>query len=439
MNKNKFFYVFLFILISATTFCFSMFLFSSTSDEIWNFSFAHNIYFGLIPYRDFNMIVTPLFPLIGSLFLKIFGDYLFSIHIFGAIYISIIVLLLYKEIGWKSLICYLYLLIYYFPSYNTFILFWMFLLLYFLNHKNKYSDIICGFIIGFAFLTKQTVGITLLLPFVFYSKDKIKGFISFLIPIFIMLIYLLFHNAFYEFVDYCFLGMLDFSSSNGIGSFIIIEIAIMVYLVYCLIKSNFKDEKCFYILMFQIIAFPIVDLPHVFIAFAPVCYYFLLHLDINNIKSRKKILYLGAFGFFYIIFGIEYSNNIQFDLDNFLAFRNVDIKNIEIDSQVSLVKNYDNYRYKFYILDTACLIKLYSGEKITKFDILNNGNFGYRGSGGYISDITNLCRDSSCVFFLPYWYYDKVEGQLSKELIDYVRNKYDLVEHYKYFDVYSNR
>ncbi len=33
-------------------------------DEIWNFNFARNIANGLIPYKDFNMLQTPLLPFI---------------------------------------------------------------------------------------------------------------------------------------------------------------------------------------------------------------------------------------------------------------------------------------------------------------------------------------------------------------------------------------
>ena len=31
------------------------------NDEIWSYGFAHNIYKGLIPYKDFNLISTPLY------------------------------------------------------------------------------------------------------------------------------------------------------------------------------------------------------------------------------------------------------------------------------------------------------------------------------------------------------------------------------------------
>ena len=36
------------------------------NDEIWGYGFTHNIYKGLIPYKDFNMVITPFFPFISK-------------------------------------------------------------------------------------------------------------------------------------------------------------------------------------------------------------------------------------------------------------------------------------------------------------------------------------------------------------------------------------
>ena len=43
-------------------------------DEIWNYNFAHEIVRGLMPYKDINMVITPLFPYLIAGLLKIFGD-----------------------------------------------------------------------------------------------------------------------------------------------------------------------------------------------------------------------------------------------------------------------------------------------------------------------------------------------------------------------------
>ena len=67
-------------LIDISFFVIMMLLFASTVlirnlanlDEIWNFNFANNVEKGLVPYRDFNMVQTPLLPMINAIFLLSF-------------------------------------------------------------------------------------------------------------------------------------------------------------------------------------------------------------------------------------------------------------------------------------------------------------------------------------------------------------------------------
>ena len=62
-------------------------------DEIWNYGFAHNIYNGLIPYKDFNMVLTPLFPFLMALPFYIFGSSMLVFHITNALILTILIFL----------------------------------------------------------------------------------------------------------------------------------------------------------------------------------------------------------------------------------------------------------------------------------------------------------------------------------------------------------
>ena len=53
-------------------------------DEIWNYTFANNIANGLLPYRDFNMLQTPLSAIIPGLVMKVTGSHLLITRIMGA-------------------------------------------------------------------------------------------------------------------------------------------------------------------------------------------------------------------------------------------------------------------------------------------------------------------------------------------------------------------
>ena len=59
-------------------------------DEIWNFNCARNISDGLIPYKDFNMVATPLMPIICGIGLLIFGKELIVMRVFAVILMCLI-------------------------------------------------------------------------------------------------------------------------------------------------------------------------------------------------------------------------------------------------------------------------------------------------------------------------------------------------------------
>ena len=111
-------------------------------DEIWNYNFARNIANGLIPYRDFNMVQTPLLPLIAGLFLKLFGNELIVMRILGILLISALFFMIYKILKklnvniFYNLICiFLLFLLFkdYICIYYNFSVFFLTLILIYLN------------------------------------------------------------------------------------------------------------------------------------------------------------------------------------------------------------------------------------------------------------------------------------------------------------------
>ena len=68
----------------------------SNLDEIWIFNFGRCIINGLIPYRDFNIIIPPLFPYICGLFLKIFGNEMIVLRFAETLEIALILFMTFK-------------------------------------------------------------------------------------------------------------------------------------------------------------------------------------------------------------------------------------------------------------------------------------------------------------------------------------------------------
>lgn len=448
-NKKKIFYIGLFFVYFVVTFCFSTFILPIyNADEIWNYGFSYNISNGMIPYKDFSMLQTPLYFYVGSIFIKIFGDYLFSLHIFDAIFIALIMLILFKIMGLRSILLYPFLIITLIPSYNYFCLFFLFLIIY-LVHEKKDNDLLISFIIGLIFMTKQSIGIVMFIPMIYYSKDKLKSLLVFLIPFIGFSIYFLFNDAILEFIDHCFLGMLDFNENNKmITIFTYIEVVEVLFMIALLFKNKFKDKVLFYILAFQVVSYPIFEPVHWLIAFIPFLYY--LYSDFEISKIRKTLYLVG----FVVVVGISLtillgniSNlflggiKLENDKNNYLYLRNLSrIENLDLGDQTKKIDEYKNkYEYHFFIMRHSYLKKLYMWLEINKYDLLLDGNMGYKGDIRNIKEMDKICSSNSCVFFVENGLFDDDSyTQFSRKIYDYVINNYKEIEEYKYFDVYDN-
>ena len=436
-HKKNIGYILLFLIISIITFLFSYFVFPlHTWDEVWNYGFSYNISKGMVIYRDFNVLQTPLSFFCGSLFIKIFGSYLYSIHIMYAILISIIMLIVFDIIRWKSFIVYPFILWQITPSYNLFSLFLLFVIIYFI-YKKKDSDLLIGIVMGVLLLTKQNLGICLLIPAFFYSKKKIKFLIAFLIPILICSIYLIYNNAIYEFIDYCFLGMFDFNESNkSFSFFLILEFFILLYLICKFAKDKFKNKVLFYILLFQFMCYPICDANHFFIALVPVLFYVLCIIK----KMNKYIFIISIFTIYFIFLFLCFQNKIHLNKsDNFMYLRNDTL----ISYYNDLVMQFSNYKvncdYKFYIFYYAYYIKLIDDEKINKYDFLLNGNMGYNGNKKYTEEIGYICKNNKCIFLVDNKFVKTDDNyQFALDILNYVINNYNKIDSNEYFDVYSS-
>ena len=112
-------------------------------DPINSYGFAKAISMGQIPYLEFNTISTPLYAMYQSLFLHIYDDFI-MINISQALVTAASIILIYKLFGKKSLLLLLIVSIFQFrnmiPTYNSFSLFFVILLMY-MEKKIKYPKL----------------------------------------------------------------------------------------------------------------------------------------------------------------------------------------------------------------------------------------------------------------------------------------------------------
>jgi len=402
-------------------------------DEIWSYGFAHNLYSGLIPYKDFNMVITPFHPFIMSLPMYIFGSNILLFHIENAIVITIMLYLLFKLIGKNT-----YFLIPFFiwplsiiyPNYNVFALF-LFILLIYLEDKES-NDYLIGFIIGLLFLTKQSIGLPVLLTIIFtFDKEKIiKRLIGFIIPNIIFFIYLLITNSLKEFIDLCVLGLLDFNNGNGsLNVLFFITIIFIVLIIISIIKDK-KNIINYYLLFFSSIVIPLFDYYHYMLFFIA----FLIVFFINN-KTNIRFDIVGKVLLLLFVLlellSFDTTNSIYPNDINRFEYRYMDYNSLKSTKEVNeLIKKYNKV---IIIGQDSYYHKLILDEKINYLDLINKGNLGYHGTDKLLKMIKELDKD--------YYYFVnrsdlKRKTQTDPTIIKYIINNGKLIEKTKYYDIY---
>ena len=435
MRKGVIYSIFLFIIILG----FNLFLYPSTLDEIWNYGFSYNILNGVLPYRDFNMVLTPLYSFIMTIPLFIFGNNILVFHIFNVFIIISCFLILYKLLGEKAWLCMIvfwapFSILY--PSYNLFLLL-LFLILIYLEKMNK-SDYLIGFILGLLILTKQTVGGLVLIPGLLYClKDKkkfISRIIGCLIPCGIFLIYLIITKSFMSFLDLCLFGLFDFAGSNGNYN----NLCFYIFLVITIITIIFiiKDKKNiynYYALMFYSVSIPLFDAYHVqlqLIAFVLICLMnFNKKIPINCFVIFILVVLCISFAYYQnITFNSEYPNNI-----NHFEYRLLSKNQIDFTNEVNtFIKKNKNYKYMF--LDSnGYYFRIINDQHISYLDLINMGNWGYNGSDKLLKAIKKL--PSNTMFFVCSS--DLVgQRQIDRRAIKYVIKNGKKINSVGLYDVY---
>ena len=153
-------YVVMFLLFFL---CLQFFYNCFQGDQIYNFGFSYAISKGEVPYRDFNMIITPF----GAFFYFIpfiFGKHLLIFNFFQAFMLCLMFYYLFKLYGQKTWILFVLLFFPYpipfptlmFQGYNFLLLFGLILLIYL--EKENANDYLIGFIIGLVLFSSKQNG-----------------------------------------------------------------------------------------------------------------------------------------------------------------------------------------------------------------------------------------------------------------------------------------
>lgn len=396
--KKYFKYVFIFVM----TLLFLNFI-PFDLDEIWNYGFMHSIYSGLIPYKDFNMVITPFFPMLFSLPFFIFGSNLLVVNICQSLLITFVYFLLEKMFGKVANIFLILLFFNYdmlYASYNFFI-FFLFLVLIFME-KKKCNDYLIGIIIGLCVLTKQSVGGALALVSVYYLFKDYKKFFKRVagafIPVVIFLIYIFIVDCYKEFFDLCIAGLFDFGKENYVGNiFIILCYLLCLGVVIYKINKDKRNINNYYVLALSIMVIPMFDYFHLKFFVLGV-----LILFIEKISLKKLNLDLLLYGCMLGITFINFSSSVKFPITypnnvKHFEYRYISNKHLEETKVVSEKLTSYKDREVIYLFEQSYYYKILNDLPITYFDLINTGNWGYDGSSKLLDALKNK---DNCIFVI---------------------------------------
>ena len=486
------FVVFVFIFL----FCFSIIFSNSIGDldELWNYNFARNVADGLVPYKDFNMVQTPLLPFICAIFLKVIGNKLLVMRILAVIMQTVIYYLAYyflrkysKDVPLSvfSVIALMTICKDIFTiDYNyAVMLVGLIAMIIELNHfkaKEEQFDIgfkynfLLGILLGLAILFKHTTGIILCIGALGYkvfevrSKENIKSFFKMLgirllgimVPILVFILYLLITKSFGSFIDYAILGVKHFTNTISYKSLFDIKIvkmfAILVPIVIvCLFIIQFiKDLKWVNILFGYSLAtfactFPISDKIHFMIGsfISIISGILLLILMINYFITTDKIkkikLTILTFFAIFLVLTTGYKSIQVINKDFIMKEKETELNHLEgiirNDGLRGRIKYIDEYILskeaegkKVLILDAeACIYYIPLNRYNKNYDMFLIGNLGNNGEDKLIEEI----KSSENTLFLIKE--DNVNWQTPHKVRNYVIKNRTLVDKKSIFYVYE--
>ena len=409
------FFVFLFFYV--------VFFYQNCSyDVLWNYGFSHAIRIGEIPYVDFNTISTPLYAYLMSLGLFVWDD-IFVFFLEQSLLIVFLFTLIFQLHGKKGWLLLPVLSLPFFlpfnPTYNFFA-FFLIVLIYYLE-KNGTKDYLIGILLGLLILTKHTIG----LPVLFFSlistfswKRIAKRIDGVMVPCLLFLIVLVCTNSFFEFWNLCILGLFDFGSQNhsGWNGFFVFALLGLLFVFLNLYREP-RERAGYYALGSFAFCIPIFDFYHVglFLAILVILYLNQIRLPENYLRNMSFV-FLGIWMIVYYLLVPTHFQSLTFlDLPH---FRFLVVEKQEKEKIHEVVQVYQKTSNSYMLDDQSILYDIAANHKITYFDVLLKGNYGYRGTEKMIDKVASMHQVS---FFIreEYYQYGIDDGQFDFRVLRY--------------------
>lgn len=441
--QNIFMLIIAFLVIISLTFLVVI----TPNDELWNFQNIYKMFNNFTIYTDANVIVTPIFFYLGNILLHFFSSTVLTFRIYNTLIYAGLFFIIYKILKnlktCKNLnlfyVILTFLLIFQViansANYNALaIVFSLIGLNLYISRKS--NNLLQGLLIFLIFFTKQNIGIFYALCVLIYELydqkftlkyiiNQFKKIIFFIIPTLLILLKLHLDGNLFDFINYCFAGLFEFSEKNiYFGTelyYLCIPVITIGLYVFTLLKKNttfknfdtdfFKNLTLLFIfaLINTLIIYPIVNEAHLIFTFPFhllfIFYYFdtLIFNDIFKYDEYKTkinwfsiiillFLFIRTLLYFYSYYDtITYCNNTSSPyFGTFIP--NEYVEKISTIKTYILEKNKNNIDVIILSHD-SCLTMVELRQNHGFYDLLFNGNLGYNGIENVKNDI--LSRENT--------------------------------------------
>ena len=447
------------------------------SDEMFNFANIFKLYNGVELYSENNIIVTPLYFYLVNFIFKLFGANMLVFKIINVIIfeiIMVIIIKMLKKLGVPVVRSVVYILLLIFPflrdlfvcgtNYNTLaMLFWL-LGMNFIIKKDKLEvkALEQGIISALVFATKQNIGIYYLLGITLFTlynhKKELKIAIKKILGIYTVFaiitagwcLILALNGQFKDFINYCFLGIGEFSKNNtsmlwGEMLYYIIPISIIIGVIIWVKKYKIsKDNKiyktiiflgCFMIAALPI-GYPIFNSYHVKLSIVPsvILLIYLGNCIMNLISDLLKhkaifiviviyITILIILNFVQIGLFIGTLSNPNYELeynDGFYGTRLAEGYKNALGEISTFIKEKEAEGKEVIIFSgEANLYEVPLGRHKKDYDLPYLGNWGYKGEERIINEIKNFKKTYVIMREEDYI------GQESERVKDVIKEEYE--------------
>ncbi len=459
------------------------------TDEIWNLQSIYKMYNGYEIYKEFNVIITPLFFWCAEFIFHLFGANLVIFRLSHCVLMTIYYLLIYEllkkleipksisllvnlgfiSLGFTGLIS--------FPlirtgfNYNQMAMLFVILGIYLLTNKRFQKNYILQAILTvLAFLTKQTVGIYYIIANIIYlivsnnsKEEKIKKGIQYIIfiilGIFLFLLILFCNDILYNFFDYTFGGILEFADKNvafefkSLAYLVAITILNIVASVLVIKKKCFTNEQeenikrlLIFSIVFAFVAYPIFNQFHVILvmSFSVINLVYIIYNLFKDFKEKICkiaivincicIIGLIAYSGYNLL---EWKNTIESEEypysweDPFFGGIITKEEYEKNETVIQYIK--ENEKNVIILSDKAALYMVPLKRNNGDFDLPLKGNFGSQGEDGLIEKINNM---ENTQFLIYNGDEERVYQEVEKS-IEYVKNTMEYVGKIDCFDIYE--